>query len=391
MRQSLKKLLVVSTYAASVLSLMANEDPLKAPADVAKAPADAVVTESGLASKVLTAGTGEEKPASRDTVTVHYTGWKSSDGSMFDSSVKRGEPTSFPLNQVIPGWTEGLQLMVVGEKRRFWIPEGLAYGPEVEGSGRPGGQLVFDVELLSFEKAPDPITVPAEALKTASGFAYIIKSAGEGDKPTAEKNAKFHYTFHDAAGKVVQSSKMRGDAQSVPMEKLPPFFTEVLSVLSPGGVADVYIPGQAIGAPDELVKTELELVAVTDPIPAPPVPEDVGAIPADAKKTESGLAYKVLTAGAGGDKPAATNTVSVHYTGWETNGEMFDSSVVRGEPTSFPLNQVIPGWTEGVQLMSKGDKFRFWIPEELAYGPKQEGSGRPGGLLVFDVELIEVK
>ncbi len=70
---------------------------------------------------------------------------------------------------------------------------------------------------------------------------------------------------------------------------------------------------------------------------------------------------------------------------------MFDSSVTRGETTSFPLNGVIAGWTEGLQLMSKGDKFRFWIPEGLAYGPKQEGSGRPGGLLVFDVELVEIK
>jgi len=70
---------------------------------------------------------------------------------------------------------------------------------------------------------------------------------------------------------------------------------------------------------------------------------------------------------------------------------MFDSSIVRGETTSFPLGQVIPGWTEGLQLMSKGDTYRFWIPEELAYGPKQEGSGRPGGLLVFDVQLVEFK
>jgi len=97
----------------------------------------------------------------------------------------------------------------------------------------------------------------------------------------------------------------------------------------------------------------------------------------------------VLSAGEGDETPTASTTVTVHYTGWETSGEMFDSSVVRGEPTSFPLNQVIKGWTEGVQLMSKGDTYRFWIPQDLAYGPKQEGSGRPGGLLVFDVQLID--
>lgn len=391
MKHYSKLFLVVSTYTASVLSLMAQDDTLKAPADVAKAPEDAIVTESGLASKVLQAGEGSEKPGERDTVTVHYTGWKSSDGSMFDSSVKRGEPTSFPLNRVIPGWTEGLQLMVEGEKRRFWIPAELAYGPEVEGSGRPGGQLVFDVELLSFEKAPDPISVPEGAVTAASGTAYVITNAGEGEKPTADKNVKFHFTFFGPDGTPVQSSKQAGEPQLAPMDKLPPFFTEVFTELMPGGTADAYIPGAMLGAPDPIVKAELELLTVTDAIPAPAVPEDVAAVPEDAKKTESGLAYKVLSEGEGGDKPVAESTVTVHYSGWETNGELFDSSITRGETISFPLGGVIPGWTEGLQLMSKGDKFRFWIPEGLAYGPKVEGSGRPGGMLVFDVELVDFK
>ena len=100
------------------------------------------------------------------------------------------------------------------------------------------------------------------------------------------------------------------------------------------------------------------------------------AKPADAQKTASGLAYKVLSAGAGGDKPTATSRVTVHYSGWTTDGKMFDSSVLRGEPARFPLNGVIAGWTEGLQLMSKGDKVRFWIPEELAY---KGAPGRPQG------------
>ena len=116
------------------------------PADVQAAPADAQKTASGLASKVLTPGNGKKHPVAADTVTVHYSGW-TTDGKLFDSSVKRGEPTSFPLNQVIKGWTEGLQLMVEGEKRRFWIPANLAYGEKPAG-GAPGGTLVFDVELI---------------------------------------------------------------------------------------------------------------------------------------------------------------------------------------------------------------------------------------------------
>ena len=365
-----------------------SKNYLQTPSNVAKAPDDAVVTESGLASIVLTPGTGSETPTSTATVTVHYTGWTSSDGSMFDSSRSRGEPTSFPLNQVIAGWTEGLKLMVEGESRRFWIPEELAYGPEVPGSGRPGGQLVFDVELLGFEKGPEPIQIPAEAEKTESGVAVVVSEKGEGSVPTADQTVQFHFNLVGADGKSLQSSKGSGP-QTAPMKSLPPFFSEVFATMQEGGKADAYIPGKMLGAQDEIMKCEVELLQVKEPVPAPPVPEDVAAVPSDAQTTDSGLAYKVLSSGEGGDKPTAASTVTVHYSGWETNGEMFDSSVVRGETTSFPLGQVIKGWTEGVQLMSKGDSFRFWIPEGLAYGPKQEGTGRPGGLLVFDVELID--
>ncbi len=139
----------LSALAASLcLSLPAfAQESLPAPADVASIPADAVVRPSGLASKLLQEGTGSERPTANSTVTVHYTGW-TTDGKMFDSSVVRGESISFNLQQVIEGWTEGLQLMTKGEKRRLWIPQNLAY------KGRPGapyGMLVFDVELIDFE------------------------------------------------------------------------------------------------------------------------------------------------------------------------------------------------------------------------------------------------
>src|SRR5207247_10629326 len=117
------------------------------PADVAAPPADAAKTASGLASKVLTPGTGKDRPAPTDLVAVHYTGW-TTDGKMFDSSVAKGKPTSFRVNGVIPGFSEGLQLMVVGEKRRLWIPDALAYKGR---AGPPAGLLVFDGELIDFQ------------------------------------------------------------------------------------------------------------------------------------------------------------------------------------------------------------------------------------------------
>lgn len=120
----------------------------------------------------------------------------------------------------------------------------------------------------------------------------------------------------------------------------------------------------------------------------PATPADVAAAPADATSTDSGLAYRVLTAGTGAENPGPTSRVTVHYSGWTTDGEMFDSSVRRGEPSTFGLHQVIPGWTEGVQLMVVGEKTRFWIPEALAY---RGMSGKPAGMLVFDIELLAIE
>ena len=221
---------------------------------------------TGLASRVLKPGTGKAHPGRTDLVTVQYTGW-TTDGKMFDSSVARGEPATFPLDRVIAGWTEGVQLMVTGESRRFWIPE-----PWPKGKRDPKGMLVFDVELLSY---------------TAS------------------------------------------------------------------------------------------------PTQAPP---DVKAAPADAKKTRAAWLTRSSSRARAKRHPSARNQVTVHYSGWTTDGKLFDSSVLRGAPATFPLGDVIAGWTEGVQLMVEGEKTRFWIPEGLAY----KGQSPPYGMLVFDVELLKI-
>ena len=110
-----------------------------------------VVTESGLQYKVLQKGSGDKHPSATSRVKVHYHGTLI-DGRVFDSSVERGEPIEFGLNQVIKGWTEGVQLMVVGEKTRFFIPSNLAYGNSSTGIITPGSTLIFDVELLGFDQ-----------------------------------------------------------------------------------------------------------------------------------------------------------------------------------------------------------------------------------------------
>jgi FKBP-type peptidyl-prolyl cis-trans isomerase FklB len=111
---------------------------------------------------------------------------------------------------------------------------------------------------------------------------------------------------------------------------------------------------------------------------------------AGVKVTESGLQYKVTKMGKG-KKPSATDKVKVHYHGTLIDGTVFDSSVQRGEPIVFPLNQVIPGWTEGLQLMPVGSKFTFYIPQELAYGSHETGAIKPFSALVFEVELLGIE
>lgn len=137
-----------------------------------------------------------------------------------------------------------------------------------------------------------------------------------------------------------------------------------------------------------------------EPPPAPPLkappkrvapaPKPKAAPKVSMTTTASGLQYEVLNEGDGA-KPSATDTVTVHYHGTLTDGTVFDSSVDRGQPASFPLNRVIPGWTEGVQLMSVGSKYRFTIPPDLGYGSRGAGGViPPNATLIFEVELLSI-
>ncbi len=247
---------------------------MPAPPDVAHPSPGASFTSSGIASLILRAGQGNT-PGPNDRVRVHYTGW-TKDGTMFDSSVLRGQPASFGVQQLIPGWTEVLQLMVEGEKRRVWIPAALAYGQSPRYRAAPAGQLTFDIELLE----------------------------------------------------VIQ-------------------------------------------------------------IQAPQVPANVSGPPSTATRTPSGLAYQVLTPGQGATHPGPNSRVIVHYSGWTTSGRLFDSSLTRGAPAHFRVSQVIQGWQEALQLMVEGERTRFWIPGDLAYGNTPRGNS-PSGMLVFDIELLKI-
>jgi len=233
-------------------------------------------TDSGLKYIITHAGNGKKAEAGK-SVKVHYIG-KLTDGSEFDSSVKRDKPFVFKLGagQVIKGWDEGIALLSEGAKATFTIPPELGYGENGKGSIPANATLIFDVELL-----------------------------------------------------------------------------EVI---------------------------------------APPEPFDVNG--KDTIRMESGLKYiKIKTIEKGRDAEAY-RSVSVHYTGYLLDGIIFDSSIERGEPISFKLGvgQVIKGWDEGISYLKVGERARFIIPPELAYGERGVPPLIPAdATLIFDVELIEVK
>ena len=147
------------TFVALLASSAGAQDSTKiipAPSDLGAPPNDAVKSSTGLISKRIKPGTSDEKPIATDVVTVNYTGWRS-DGMMVDSSVARGQASTFPLDKVMTGWRECVMLMTIGETRRCWVPQALAYNGR---AGRPTGTVVFDIELIDFR--PSPLIPPPD-------------------------------------------------------------------------------------------------------------------------------------------------------------------------------------------------------------------------------------
>lgn len=244
---------------------------------------------------------------------------------------------------------------------------------------------------------PDVAKAPADAKATASGLVTKILTPGKGkDHPAATDRVKVDYTGWTTDGKMFDSSVARGTPTTFGVGEVIPGWTEALKLMVTGEKRRLWIPAklaygehpQMGGAPSGDLVFDVELLDIVKP---PSVPEDVKAPPKTAKKTASGLYYRVLTPGTGKVHPTASSRVTVHYSGWTLDGKMFDSSVARGEPATFSLGQVVKGWTEGVQLMVVGEKTRFWIPADLAYGDKPQRPGAPSGELVFDIELLNIQ
>lgn len=241
--------------------------------------------------------------------------------------------------------------------------------------------------LSAAEKPAPPAdlaTPPADAVRAENGLVTKQLVAGTGTvKPNEGHLLRMRYTVWKSDGTLVQHVGA-GQTVQLPVSKMIPGWRQAVEQMVAGEKRRAWIP-PALTGKDTGMLIDTELVEIVE---RPVAPADVAAPPADATVTPSGLAYKVLRPGIGTMKPNRRDTVLVHYSGWTTDGQLFDSSVERGEPSEFPLDAVIRGWIEGLQLMVEGEKTRFWIPAKLAYGSDKT---KPQGMLVFDVELIDIR
>ena len=246
--------------------------------------------------------------------------------------------------------------------------------------------------LVSSSLFAQTAPAPPEDLKTPPSTEALpmkVLAPGTGtQRPTEDDFVHVRYAVWKASnGSVVDYTRTATPA-FVQMSKLLPGMRQMFEAMTPGERRRAWISselGAGKIAAGETFVVDGELV---DIVPPPATPSDVAAPPADATRTKSGLAYKILQPGTGTAHPRRSSTVQVHYTGWTTDGHMFDTSIVKGEPAEFRLDAVIAGWTEGLEMMTEGEKVRFWIPGNLAY--KNE-AGKPHGMLVFDVELVRIK
>ena len=243
--------------------------------------------------------------------------------------------------------------------------------------------------LAAIEKPappPDLAEPPADAQRMESGLVTKRLAGGSGPAIGEAQIARMRFTVWKSDGTVVQHVPA-GQTVMLPVAKMLPGWREAMLMMSVGESRRAWVPS-ALGAgkiaEGESFVIDTELVEIVDP---PSTPPDVAAPPADATTTESGLAYRVLRPGSGTRRPTRRDRVAVHYSGWTADGKMFDSSISRGQPSVFPLDGVIRGWIEGLQLMVEGERTRFWIPAKLAYGHDKT---KPQGMLVFDVELVKI-
>lgn len=239
---------------------------------------------------------------------------------------------------------------------------------------------------------PDLVIPPADAVKGPSGLAHKLLQPGRpGPSPKGDDIVLVHFSGWDVTGKSFGNTRSEDHPRSLVLDRLMAGMREALGTMTPGEARRIWIPeslaftGMA-GKPKGPLVMDLEFF---EGLPHPSRPPADLARPVGAEALHpKRITSRVLKPGSGTAHPRVSDWVSVRYSGWTTDGKLFDSTLTKGSYEVFRLRDTIQGWREGIPLMVVGERRRFWIPERLAY---QGEEGKPAGTLVFDVELLDFR
>lgn len=390
-------------FALLLLIVLAGAAPAQEKIPFLPKDKEVFTTESGLKYSILKQGDEGARPALGDRVTIEYTGWLE-DGTVFDSTERRGQPSRELLLQKILGLREGIRLMTKGAKFKFVVPPDLGFGRRGHRAERgmpripPNATLVFEVELKDFTKGPRLPKFHGGNLANQkvldSGMVYEILKPGNGTKPKEGEMVDVEYAIWNKKGELVDCSAIKdfhleylvGRARMrllnegmVLMEEGSRFRFEVPPEMAFGSEgAGPLVP------PNTPTIWELELRRIVRPPAFGPSPPD------KLKTTGTGLQYEVVREGSG-IFPKEGFNARIHYVGWLEDGTQIDSSYARGQSDLIAVGLMIDGINEGLQLMREGAIYKFTIPGALGYG--EEGAPPripPNATLHFHVELVKV-
>ncbi|TVQ87064.1 MAG: hypothetical protein EA397_19120 [Deltaproteobacteria bacterium] len=386
-----------------------KDDPVPTKVDES----DYRVLDSGLKIADLEVGQGAS-PVEGQMVKVHYSGWLASDGSLFDSSVKRGVPAEFSLVRggLIEGWIVGLADMKVGGKRQLIIPPELAYGDQGQSKIPANSTLIFDIELLELgevRRVPDlPDQDWSEARELDDGVKVVVLTQGEGPAVQERSVVRTELTLWTSEGKLFASTYQgRGPRSAATFLKgAPPPAGEplpglgiALSDMKAGESRLALLPPKtAFGdqnlpanvPPNDTITAQIDLLDVGAPRVPPSAPPKVD--PSALVTTDSGLQYAELEEGEG-TPPSESAVVEVDFTGWTPEGVVVESSMNQANAVTFMISRtpIMPAWKEALSTMKPGGRRLLVVPPELGYGPQGRGD-IPGDVpLTYVLELREVK
>lgn len=339
-----------------------------------------------------------------DMVSIEYVG-KLESGKIFGTSADRKHPLTFEVgkNNVIPGLEKSVIYLREGDSAYIQIPSALAYGTNPHGSIPSNSNLTFNIKVVKVVKGNKPFIVAGlDTITQANGLKYIVVKKGKGEPVKNAQKAHVHYTGYFLDGKIFDSSKDHPDSKpfsfTIDRNQVIKGWDYGIAGMRKGEQRRLIIPyqlayGEAGSPPAIPAKTDLifDVELVDWEIVPVAIPYDTKG--KDTITTETGLKYVVVKDNKGARQIVSGDTVSVVYTGYLTDGKIFDSSFERNDSITLIVGkgQVIKGWDEGLQKLKEGDKARIIIPYLLAYGE----NGRPPIIpakadLIFDVHIKKV-